>query len=293
MKQIRKILINILLFVVMGQTLVAGDLGEQVRVFDAQIDSVESVEQIDRAVKRLGELSKLIKDSGQRREAEVVKSRYIDLYSKVKIERVSSVIGREEISLILNERAIKTSQQPEIDGGKARNLLFKAGETSYNSYVLTYDYFNCRRGKQSVITMTFNLGNKRLSHTLTFDADNFLPNVEMNGDVTMMGDIFEEDAILGIRIKIPLRLIRCERLKITAIRFLVPGVTGSFGMSNLAEEFELCESCVVPIQFPDRIEIDQDVFNDFNRPSTLLLQGMMNDRVPLNETFDLNVITDW
>ncbi len=319
MRWICKTLLVTLSMVVMGQSLRAANSSDTLQSLKDQIDKVESVEQIDQAVTALTELSKSLDDSAQRREAATLKGHYSKLYEAVKIERVSGEIGREEIRFTLNDRVITTNQKPAIDGGKARDLIFVVAESANpKSYQLTYDYYNCRRGKESVITMTFNVGAKKLQHKITFDVDAFLPNVKVEGNVTMKADVREEDvvdeeykdesevddddtddndvvrkAIVGIRIEIPLQLIKCQRLKINSVQFSVPGVVGTFGMSNLAEEFEQCESCVVSIQFPDRVEIDPDVFNDYNRPSTLQIRGMMNERVPLNESFDVNVLTDW
>ncbi len=321
MGSIRRVLLSALLIcAVTVQVSRAGDLDEQLRIYESKISKIESVEQIDTAVAEITKIAKLQSDATKRHAAESLKQQYLKLYGEINIGVVKSEIGREEICFILNEQPILNGGQPVVDGGKARDIEFKVGAESYKSYLLTYNYYSCRRGRESIITMTFSIGDRKLKHVIKFDVSNYLPMVAVSADVTMEADIREDNegdneyvdesavneddadtvsaetskqAVLGIRIKVPLDLIRCQRLKITSVQFSVPGIVGTFGMNNLVEEFELCESCVLSIQFPDRVELNKDEFDDYSRPSTMQIRGMMDNQVPLNESFDVTVMTDW
>lgn len=327
MRQFKAIFIALFSLVLGAQSLMAASGYDALKEYEAKIGEVESVEQIDSTIVSITEMMSSL-SADQQREAKSISKSYSDLYGKIKIEKVLSEVGKEEICFILNERAITTNQQPKIDGGKTNDLVFAVGNEEYKSYVLTYDYYKCKRGKTTVVKLTFNFGSTQLVHSFSFDVADFLPTIKIAGNMSIVSAIhedaeedepeFEEEededeesetstdtgtsyndetksgaAIVGAHVNISLELIRCTKLVITSVYVTVPGVVDRIGMNNLKEEFEMCESCDLSIYCPDRFEINQDQFQDYNRLVTVAIKGMMNDRVPLNEIIKVNCETDW
>ncbi|MCX6309698.1 MAG: hypothetical protein NTY32_13020 [Bacteroidia bacterium] len=138
----------------------------------AQLETVSSVEQIEKNIGELTVLSDYFMD-GRKSQAELGITSYKAMFPSLELAEVANTIGELTYCLRLGTRVITTAKKPVMKSDCARI-------TSNNNCVVKYDYSNCYEEPENNILIKYRFGNTDVQKKFYFDISENKASIFVN-----------------------------------------------------------------------------------------------------------------
>lgn len=141
------------------------ELTKQLEDLNAQAETVETVEQIEKNISELKVLTDYFMD-GRKNQAELAIARYQSLLSSIELVEVESNPGELKYTLRLGTRTISTVKKPFTKSECAR---VTSTINNQDNWVIKYDYANCYEDPENNILVKYRFGNSDVQKKFYFD----------------------------------------------------------------------------------------------------------------------------
>lgn len=141
------------------------ELTKQLEDLLAQVDTVASVEQIEKNIGELKVLTDYFMD-GRKDQANLGITQYRSLLSSIELVEVESGLGELKYSLRLGTRTISTVKKP-ITKSECARVTSTINNQSY--WLIKYDYANCYEDPENNILVKYRFGNSDVQKKFYFD----------------------------------------------------------------------------------------------------------------------------
>lgn len=142
------------------------EMTENLNRLEAEVDTVSSIEQIEKNIDELKALQDAFVDARQDK-VNVVIARYKNLYQSIELTEVDNSLGKLKFTLRLGNRNISTVKKPVVKSECARITGVKNNVTDWE---ITYDYDNCYEDPENNILVSYRFGNATVSKKFFFDV---------------------------------------------------------------------------------------------------------------------------
>lgn len=144
------------------------ELDEKIAGYEARLDSIETVEQVDAAMVGLKALATEVgNDQEDERYQRIagIKSRYNSIYQNITIDVVNKSSDKVTIRLMHNGKVITTAQKPRIETNCATQFSFK---NEGDNKVIYFNSENCYAVDDNYIEVKFRFGDKTVRDKIFF-----------------------------------------------------------------------------------------------------------------------------
>ena len=142
------------------------ELTRQMEDLLAQVETVESVEQIEKNIAELKSLTEYFMD-GRVDQCNLGITRYRSLLKSIELVELESNLGELKYYLRLGDRAISTVKKPTTKSECAR---ITSTVNNKDNVVIKYDYDNCYEDPENNILVSYRFGNATVSKKFFFDV---------------------------------------------------------------------------------------------------------------------------
>jgi len=202
----------------------------QYNALEKGIDSITSLEQIDRAIESLKPLITYFFDDVRKQAAISLQANYRKLYDQIVIETAEE--KNEEAFLVfrLNRRPIKVSQQPTIKSDCANQIACRMEDSGCR---VTYSTEFCEENVPGEIRLTFRFGSKSVLHTIYFKKQDLSVKIRPVGTAYLTATKGQADTLQEIHIRMEIETTHCDQCLITGLVLNIPGVLGAVVLDGL------------------------------------------------------------
>ena len=141
------------------------ELTRQMEDLLAQVETVESVEQIEKNIAELKSLTEYFMD-GRVDQCNLGITRYRSLLKSIELVELESSLGELKYYLRLGDRAISTVKKPTTKSECAR---ITSTVNNKDNVVIKYDYDNCYEDPENNILVKYRFGNEDVQKPFYFD----------------------------------------------------------------------------------------------------------------------------
>ncbi len=208
-----------------------------------QIDNLESVEQIDRAIVDLNPVIDYLFDNTRKNAAKALQTNYQELYKAITFRTLSNQPGEYRFCMMLNGKLITTSQRMTFDSECATQL--SAERQDDGSFLVRYRYDNCRYDRENQVTVRLKLAGRTVPHTFYVTIKKY--EVELWAEKIIYFDATERAdsvTLTGIGVRMYVKSGLGAPYTIRSMTFEVPGLSAPLFLDGLDLQYSAKESTV-------------------------------------------------
>lgn len=254
------------------------------------IDSIASLEQIDRAIEDLNPLISYFFDDVRKQAATSLQVNYRKLYDQIVIETVEEKNEKAVLAFRLNGRSIKVSQQPRIKSECANQIACRMEDSGY---IVTYSTEYCEEDVPGEIRLTFRFGNKLVSYTIYFEKQDLSVQIRPVGTAYLTAKKGQADTLQEIHIRMEIVNKHCDQFHVMGLVLNVPGVLGAIVMDELDLSFTGESTHLLQLDYLTPV-----VYTSGHDNRLQIVRGTLSgcygkDSVPFSTPFNLTFQSNW
>ena len=201
---------------------------------DRGLDSVASLEQIDRAIEELNPLITYFFDDVRKQAAISLQSNYRKLYDQIVIETAHEKSEEAFLVFRLNGRPIAVSQKPKVKSECATRIVCHMEDSGCR---VTYSTEFCEENVPGEIRLTFRFGSRPVQHLIYFTKQDLTVQIRPVGTAYLTAQKGVADTLQAIQIRLEIENKNCDRFCVTGVALNVPGIVGAVVMDGLEIPF--------------------------------------------------------
>ena len=254
------------------------------------IDSVASLEQIDRAIEDLKPLITYFFDDVRKQAALSLQANYRKLYDQVVIETAEE--KNEEAFLVfrLNGRPINVSQQPKAKSECATQIACHMEDSGCR---VTYSTEFCEENAPGEIRLTFRWGGKSVVHTIYFKKQDLTVQIRPVGTAYLTATKGSADTLQAIHIRMEITNKHCDQFQVTGLVLNVPGVVGAIVMDGLDFTFTGESTHLLQVDYVTPVVYTSGHGNKLQMMRGTLRGNYGKDSVSFSTPFNLTFQSNW
>ena len=201
---------------------------------DRGLDSVASLEQIDRAIEELNPLITYFFDDVRKQAAISLQSNYRKLYDQIVIETAHEKSEEAFLVFRLNGRPIAVSQKPKVKSECATRIVCHMEDSGCR---VTYSTEFCEENVPGEIRLTFRFGSRPVQHLIYFTKQDLTVQIRPVGTAYLTAQKGVADTLQAIHIRLEIENKNCDRFCVTGVALNVPGIVGAVVIDGLEIPF--------------------------------------------------------
>lgn len=201
---------------------------------DRGLDSVASLEQIDRAIEELNPLITYFFDDVRKQAAISLQSNYRKLYDQIVIETAHEKSEEAFLVFRLNGRPIAVSQKPKVKSECATRIVCHMEDSGCR---VTYSTEFCEENVPGEIRLTFRFGSRPVQHLIYFTKQDLTVQIRPVGTAYLTAQKGAADTLQAIHIRLEIENKNCDRFCVTGVALNVPGIVGAVVIDGLEIPF--------------------------------------------------------
>lgn len=143
------------------------EMQQELEMLQSSSANVASIEQIYDAVQLSTTLADYFFDSTRRGQASNLRSKFMDLYSRITVVTAEQSLGSAIVELKMGSKKITSSKAPTLIYD--REMIQDVAIVPYEGgFKLTYDARFCQEDLPYTITLRLNIGQRRVEHKVSF-----------------------------------------------------------------------------------------------------------------------------
>lgn len=227
------------------------DMSERYSRLESGLNSVESLEEIDRAIHELNMLREYFFDNTRRNGAASLQAAYRGLYSGISVKELRNTLGEYRFGLMLDGRPISTSQRIAAKSDGAYDITVEPEGTTI---VVRYKYDGAEYDTPTEVILSCRVGGKVLRHVFTFRVRKAAIKIYPEKTAYLTAAQKHDGRLSGIEIRIPIRSVEGESYVVRGITLDVPGLAQALFMDDLDIAVSTKEH-LLKITYEDSVEV--------------------------------------
>lgn len=197
-----------------------------------EYSNIQSIEQIDKAIRDLDMLQDYFFDSARKNKAHNIQANYGALYNNISLKELSNTLGNYSYSLILRDKDIVCNSKPIIKSETASDIDYKC---SNNKHYISYNYEFCNPNEDNNIIVKQKVGNRYIDKTIYFKPSEKSFNFSIKESANINAEIIKDStiSIKNLEITIPIENKNTEEVVINSILLLLPGINENIELDGL------------------------------------------------------------